>query len=183
LSTPNDGSRRIASAPDPDQHPDIYPSTSKVPGTDPTVTRTSQPSQPSTVTAPAREQHLPDSRPAPAAKTSAAAVFALVFGLAALFCALTAILSPAAILFGIIGLILAVAGLKMAKRPGITGKSVAVGGLVTALLGLILGGVVIGGLTAIVNNKSQLDRVQSYIDDARAKLPSTDQVRNSVPGQ
>ncbi len=37
--------------------------------------------------------HRPESRPA---KTSAAAVFSLVFGLAALFCALTAILSPVA---------------------------------------------------------------------------------------
>ena len=120
-------------------------------------------------------------RPARAAKTSAAAVFALVFGLAALFCALTAILSPAAIVFAVIGLILAVVGLKMAKKPGVTGKGVAVGGLVTALLGLILGGVIIGGLAAVVNNKSQLDRIQQYLDDAKAKLPCSRQVRNSVP--
>jgi len=57
------------------------------------------------------------------AKTSAAAVFALVFGLAALFCALTAILSPAAVVFAVLGLILAVAGLKMANKPGVTGKA------------------------------------------------------------
>jgi len=183
VSSPNDGSRRIASAPDTGQHPDVYPSTSQVHSNDPTLIRTSQPSQPATVTAPAREQHLPDTRPAPAAKTSAAAVFALVFGLAALFCALTAILSPAAVLFGIIGLILAVAGLKMAKRPGITGKSVAIGGLVTALLGLILGGFVIGGLATVLNNKSQLDRIQSYLDKQQAKLPSAGEVRNSIPGQ
>jgi hypothetical protein len=44
------------------------------------------------------------------AKTSAAAVFALVFGLAALFCALTGILSPAAVLFGIIGIVLGSSG-------------------------------------------------------------------------
>ncbi len=120
---------------------------------------------------------------APPAKTSAAAVFALVFGLAALFCALTAILSPAAIVFAVIGLILAVVGLKMAKKPGVTGKGVAVGGLVTALLGLILGGVIIGGLAAVVNNKSQLDRIQQYLDDAKAKLPSFQQARNSIPGK
>ncbi len=50
----------------------------------------------------------------------------------------------------------------------------------TALLGLILGGVIIGGLAAVVNNKSQLDRIQQYLEDAMAKLPSR-QVRNSVP--
>ena len=133
---------------------------------------------------PVRDQQ-PDHevRPARAAKTSAAAVFALVFGLAALFCALTAILSPAAIVFGIIGLILAAVGLKMAKKPGVTGKGVAIGGLVTALLGLILGGVVLGGIASVLNNKTQLDRIQTYLDKQEAKLPSAGEVRNQIPGQ
>jgi hypothetical protein len=124
-----------------------------------------------------------EGRPARPAKTSAAAVFGLVFGLAALFCALTGILAPAAVVFGIIGLILAVVGIKMAKRIGITGKGVAIGGLVTSLLGLILGGVVLAGVTAVVNDQKQLDRVQRYIDDARSNLPSTDEVKDKIPGQ
>ena len=118
-----------------------------------------------------------DLRPA---KTSAAAVFALVFGLAALFCALTAILSPAAVVFGIIGIILGIVGLKMAKRVGVTGRGVAIGGLVTAVLGLLLGGAVIGGLSALVNDEGRLDQLQNRIDDLRADLPSTDEVRNQV---
>jgi hypothetical protein len=126
---------------------------------------------------------LEEVRPVRPAKTSAAAVFGLVFGLSALFCALTGLLAPAAVLFGVIGLVLAVVGLKMAKRTGITGRGVAIGGLLTALLGLILGGIVIGGATAVVNDDRQLDRIQNYIDDARSKLPSTDEVRESVPGQ
>lgn len=127
-----------------------------------------------------RPDHGPEMRPARAAKTSAAAVFGLVFGLAALFCALTGLLAPAAVVFGIIGLILAFVGMKMAKRVGVTGRGVAIGGLVTSLLGLILGGVIIGGITAVVNDQSQLDRVQKFIDDARAKLPSTQEVRDKV---
>ncbi len=114
------------------------------------------------------------------AKTSAAAVFALVFGLAALFCALTAILSPAAVLFGIIGIILGIVGLKMAKRIGVTGRGVAIGGLVTAVLGLLLGGAVIGGLSALVNDEGRLDQLQSRIDDLRDDLPSTSEVRNEI---
>jgi hypothetical protein len=117
------------------------------------------------------------------AKTSAAATFALVFGLSALFCALTGILSPPAIVFGIVGLILGIVGLRMARKPGVTGKGVAIGGLVTAVLGLVVGGVVIGGATALVNNQQQLDRLQGYIDDARSNLPATDQVRQNLPGQ
>ena len=124
-----------------------------------------------------------DSSPPRPARTSIAAAFALVFGVAALFCALTALLSPVAVVLGIIGLVLAFVGLKTARRPGITGRGVAVGGLVTALLGVVLGGVVIGGLTAVVNDKGQLDRVQTYLDKARAKLPSDQQVRDQLPGQ
>ena len=181
MNTPDDGSRRIAATPDTSvQQREVYPSNQQVPAGDPTLIRPTPTAAPAV---PSVEQHRADTRPTPAAKTSTAAVFALVFGLAALFCALTAILSPVAIVLGIIGLVLAAAGLKMARKPGITGRGVAIGGLVTALLGIILGGVVIGGVAAIVNNKSQLDRIQTYIDDARAKLPSTSEVRNSVPGQ
>jgi len=111
-------------------------------------------------------------------KTSAAAAFALVFGLAALFCALTAILSPAAVLFGIIGIILGIAGMKMAKRPHVTGRGVAIGGLVTAILGLLLGGAVLGGLAAIVNNENALDRISTQVDKLKAELPSGDEVTN-----
>ena len=116
-------------------------------------------------------------------KTSAAAVFALVFGLAALFCALTGLLAPVAVVFGIIGIVLGIAGLKMSKRPGITGHGVAVGGLATAVLGLVLGGIVLAGLAAIVNSDSQLDRISNKIDQLRDDVPSGDQVQDSVTPQ
>ena len=122
--------------------------------------------------------HRTEVRPA---KTSAAAVFALVFGLAALFCALTAILSPAAVVFGIIGIVLGIVGLKMAKRVGVTGKGVAIGGLVTAVLGLLLGGAVIAGLSALVNDEQRLDQLQNRIDDLRSEAPSTDELRPELP--
>jgi membrane-bound ClpP family serine protease len=115
------------------------------------------------------------------AKTSAAAVFALVFGLAALFCALTAILSPAAVVFGIIGIVLGIVGLTMAKRVGVTGKGVAIGGLVTAVLGLLLGGAVIGGLSALVNDEQRLDQLQNRIENLRDDVPSTGEVREQLP--
>lgn len=166
MTAPNDGSRRITptgggatGAPAP------------VSGQDPTLIRTGGPVE--------HDDHRP-SRPA---KTSAAAAFALVFGLAALFCALTAILSPVAVVFGLIGIVLALVAFKMTKKPGVTGKGVAIGGLVTAVLGLVLGGVVLGGLAAVVNDEAQLDRLQGYVDDAREQLPSTDEARDAVPGQ
>lgn len=114
------------------------------------------------------------------AKTSAAATFALVFGLAALFCALTGILSPAAVLLGLIGLVLAVVGFKMTKRIGVTGKGLAIGGLVTSLLGLLLGAAVIAGAAAFVNDEANLNRIQGWVDDARENLPSGSEVSDTV---
>ena len=116
------------------------------------------------------------------AKTSAAAVFSLVFGLSALFCALTGILAPVAVVFGLLGLVLAIAGFKMTKRTGVTGKGVATGGLITALLGLLLGGAVLAGAAVLVNDEQRLDQLQGLIDDARANLPSGNEVVESVPG-
>lgn len=105
-------------------------------------------------------------------KTSAAAVFALVFGLSALFCALTAILSPVAVVFGLIAIVLGVVGLKKAKLPRVTGRGVAIGGLVLGLLGLLLGGALIAGLTTVLNDQRQVDRIERRLDDLKENLPT-----------
>ena len=115
------------------------------------------------------------------AKTSVAAAFGLVFGLAALFCALTAILAPAAVLFGLIGIVVALAGMKMAKRPGVTGRGVAIGGLVTAVLGLLLGAAVLAGAAVVVNDEQRLDQLENQITDLRNDLPSTSELREQLP--
>lgn len=175
MTTPDDGSRRVT--PTSDRPSGRAGAERPVPRQDPTLIRGDQP-----VASASRDRTDADDLRRKPAKTSAAAAFALVFGLAALFCALTAILSPAAVLFGLIGLVLGIAGIKMAKRPGVTGKGVAIGGLVTAVLGLLLGAVVLGGLAAVVNDEAQLDRIQGYIDDARANLPTGQEVRETVPG-
>lgn len=173
----------MANPRDPDGSTRITPAAST---TDPhdtldTTRTTTTRTVPAPAPAPARPTGT-DSRPAPtgAIKTSAAAVFALVFGLAALFCALTAILSPVAVVFGILGIILGIVGLKMTKRPGITGHGVAVGGLVTAILGLLLGGAVLGGLAALVNSDSQLDRITNQIDKLKDDVPSGNEIQDKV---
>ena len=165
MTTPNDGSSRISGTSD---SLDASRTTS---GADVTSRMTGT----STL--------RPDGRHATGAhKTSAAAVFALVFGLAALFCALTGILAPAAVVFGLIGLVLGIAGMKMAKRPGVTGKGVATGGLVTAVLGLLLGAGVLAGLAVAVNSESNLNRISEFVDDARSSIPSGQQLENQVEG-
>jgi len=106
-------------------------------------------------------------------KTSVAAVFALVFGV----CSLTVLLSPAALVLGIIALILAAAGIAMSRRPQVTGKGVAIGGLVTGLLALIVSGALLGGAATVLNNRSAVDRLDKQVQKLKDKLP------NKVPSQ
>ena len=103
-------------------------------------------------------------------KTSAAATFSLVFGLSALFTVLLAVLAPIAIVFGLIGLILGVVGMKKTKDIDVTGKGLAIGGLVLSVLSLLLGIALLVGATIFVNSGG-LDAVEQRIQDARGELP------------
>ncbi|MEU5914644.1 DUF4190 domain-containing protein [Micromonospora sp. NPDC047527] len=104
------------------------------------------------------------------AKTSAAATFALVFGVAGLLSVLTAILAWIGLILGIIGVILGIVGLKMSRRPGVTGRGVAIGGLVLSILAVLIGLGLAAGITTFVNNEGAVNRLQQQVDDLRDKL-------------
>ncbi|WP_433534659.1 DUF4190 domain-containing protein [Micromonospora sp. CA-249363] len=104
------------------------------------------------------------------AKTSAAATFALVFGVAGLLSVLTAILAWVGLVLGIIGIVLGIVGLKMARRPGVTGRGVAIGGLVLSILAVLIGLGLAAGITTFVNNENAVDRLQNQVNDLRDKL-------------
>ncbi|MEH1058428.1 hypothetical protein AB0I37_08785 [Micromonospora purpureochromogenes] len=120
----------------------------------------------------ASSEPAPRARPAGGtpAKTSAAATFALVFGVAALFSVLTAILAWIGLLLGIIGVILGIVGLKMSRRPGVTGRGVAIGGLVLSVLAVLLGLALAAGISTFVNDEGAVDRLQQQVDDLRDRL-------------
>jgi len=106
------------------------------------------------------------------ARTSAAAVFALIFGVLALFSVLIVILAPVGLVFGVIGLILGVVGLRRARRPGITGKGVAAGGVVLSVVAVLLAVAFAVGVVTVLNNQSALDRLQHQVQNLRDKLPA-----------
>ncbi|MET8312103.1 MULTISPECIES: DUF4190 domain-containing protein [unclassified Micromonospora] len=110
--------------------------------------------------------HRADAR----AKTSAAATFALVFGVAGLISVLTAILAWIGLVLGIIGVILGIVGLKMSRRPGVTGRGVAIGGLVLSILAVLIGLGLAAGISTFINNEGAVDRLQQQVDDLRDKL-------------
>lgn len=106
------------------------------------------------------------------AKTSAAAAFALVFGVSALISVLTAILASVGLLLGIVGVVLGVAALKTTRRPGVTGRGVAIGGLVLSALAVLLALAVAAGISTFVNDEGAVDRLQERVENLRDDLPS-----------
>jgi hypothetical protein len=109
----------------------------------------------------------------PAARTSAAAVFALVFGLIAFLAALTGLLAPVAVVFGLVGLILGVLGMRAGKRALTTGRGVAIGGLVLSVIALLLGiAAIVGVATTVSNNPQILDQITNLVNNARNQVPT-----------
>jgi len=109
--------------------------------------------------------------PAPA-KTSAAATFALVFGLSALLSFLTLILSPLALVLAVIGVLLGVAGLKMTKRRGVTGKGLAIAGLIMSVLVLVLGLLGAIGVSTFLNDDQAVNRLEQQVEQLRSQIPT-----------
>jgi len=109
-------------------------------------------------------------------KTSAAAAFALVFGLSALVSWFT---GPLAVLFGLLGIILGAVGASKAKREHhVTGRGLAIAGIVLGLLGLLLGAAVTATGIAIANDPQS----QNFLSDLYGRfsgiMPSTSEIPN-----
>lgn len=107
------------------------------------------------------------------AKTSAAAAFALVFGVSALLSAMTGLLAPLAVILGLIGLILGVVGIRMARRPAVTGKGVAIGAVFLSVLALLLGSITVAGVVTALNNQKSVDRIEKQLERVKKNLPTT----------
>jgi hypothetical protein len=94
----------------------------------------------------------------------------LIFGLSALLCVLTVVLAPLSGL-AVIGLVLGVVGLKMAKRVAITGKGVAIGGIVLSGVALALAITVVAGVTSVLNDESAVQHLEQQVQKLRDNLP------------
>lgn len=106
-------------------------------------------------------------------RTSAAATFALVLGLIGFLAAITGLLAPVAVMAGLIGLILGIVGVRAANKPHLTGKGVAISGLVLSILALLLGlAAIIGVATIVSSNPQVLDQITNLVNNARSQLPT-----------
>ncbi|MGA9870118.1 MAG: DUF4190 domain-containing protein [Rhodococcus sp. (in: high G+C Gram-positive bacteria)] len=110
------------------------------------------------------------------ARTSAAAAFALAIGVAALLCVLTVVLSPVGLILSIIGLVLGFIGIRASKKLGITGRGVAIAGVVLSALALIGSIAFAAGAVTVLNNQNAVDRIEQELDKLRDKLPENVEV-------
>jgi hypothetical protein len=106
------------------------------------------------------------------AKTSAAATFSLVFGVSAVLSVLTLVLAPLALVLGLIGIVLGVVGLKMTRRVGVTGKGLAIGGLVLSVLAVLLAATAAIGITTFLNDDRAVAKMEQRVEQLRDQLPS-----------
>lgn len=111
-------------------------------------------------------------------KTSAAAAFALAFGVAALLSVLSLVLSPLGLVFAVIGLILGIIGIGRASRPGLTGKGVAIAGLVTSVITLILIAVAAVGITTFLNDDEAVERLENRIEQLQDQAPEDVEIQS-----
>jgi Na+/melibiose symporter-like transporter len=105
------------------------------------------------------------------AKTSAAAAFALVFGVSALLSVLTVIVGPVGIVLAIVGIILGIVGIRNAKRVGVTGRGVAIGGLVLSVVALLIAAALAAGISFYLNDEQAVDRLEQRVEQLRDQLP------------
>jgi len=109
-------------------------------------------------------------------KTSAAAAFSLVFGLSAVVSWFT---GPLAVLFGLLGIILGAVGASKAKREHhVTGRGLAITGIVLGLLGLLLGAAVTAGVVFIANDPQSTNFLSDFYNRFSSILPSTSEIPN-----
>ena len=86
---------------------------------------------------------------------------------------LIVILSPVGLVLGIIGLILGVIGPRAARRVGITGKGVAIAGLVLSALAIVISIAFAAGVVTVLNNDSAVDRIEQEVDKIATNSPTT----------
>lgn len=116
------------------------------------------------------EQRITDPKPA---KTSAAAAFALGLGVAAFVLAVTILLAPIGLVLGILGIILGIIGIRAARKVGVTGKGVAITGLVFSVLSVLIAGTLAIGITTFLNNEGAVNRLEKQVEQLKDKLPDT----------
>ena len=106
------------------------------------------------------------------AKTSAAAAIALAIGSAAFVLTLLVLFFPVALILGVIGLLLGIVGFRATRKPGVTGKAVALAAILLSSVSILLGGVFAAGVVTVLNNETAVNRIEQQVENLRDRLPN-----------
>ncbi len=74
-------------------------------------------------------------------------------------------------MLGIVGIILGFVGIRAAKKVGVTGRGVAIAGLVLSAVAVLLGALAAVGVTTLLNNESAVQRLETQVEKLRDNLP------------
>lgn len=80
------------------------------------------------------------------------AITALVCGIIALLLSWLPFVNILALLLGIVAIITGISGIRRAGRPGVGQKGLAIGGLVTGTLGLLVSALILGAILAFFSD-------------------------------
>jgi hypothetical protein len=95
-------------------------------------------------------------------RTSGLAVFGLMLALTAVYAALSGRLAPVAVIVGVLGIMFSGTAMSATTRPGVTGRGVAVLGLLGSILGIVFGILAMNGTVSWLN--SDVDQVAQLRD-------------------
>jgi hypothetical protein len=101
------------------------------------------------------------------------AIASFVIGMLAATMAFLVLTSPGAILFGLIAIGLGIVGMGKANRLGGLNKGLAISGIVSGLLGVLVAGAILAGLVNLGNRaaeEAQSPEVQQRLDDLQNQL-------------
>ena len=106
------------------------------------------------------------------AKTSAAAATALAIGSAAFVLTLPVLFFPVALILGVIGLLVGIVGFRATRKPGVTGKGVALAAILLSLVAIVLGAAFAAGVVTVLNNETAVNRIEQQVENLRDRLPN-----------
>jgi hypothetical protein len=102
-------------------------------------------------------------------RTSMMATLGLIFGVIATLTALTGLLAPIAVAAGALGLLFCLGGVSASGRRAVTGRGVAMLGLLGSLAGIVLGVVAMTDMVSWLD--SDVDQVARFHDWLDAQFP------------
>jgi len=98
-------------------------------------------------------------------RTSGLAVFGLIFGLTAVYAALSGRLVPVALVAAVLGVLCSGGGLSATSRSGVTGRSVALFGLLLSIVGGIFAVLAMTGMVSWLNGDvDQVARARDWLN-------------------